>query len=65
MFLLLTNRLHTKFSKGEKVLINFDKVISVRDGTEGAYLCLESDSFREFLCYESQEEISLLLDGRK
>ncbi len=61
MFLQLTNRFGHNMSEGEKVTINFDKVVSIRSGNKGANLDLADDRLRQFLCFETQEEILQML----
>lgn len=63
MFLKLTNRLGHRLEDGEKVAINFDKVLSIRGGRGGANLKIQDDSFCEFLCYETVDEILAMLAG--
>ena len=63
MFILLTNRFHTKWAEGEKVLINADNIVSIRGGAKGTYLQLQAEILPEFLAKESLEEICQLLAG--
>lgn len=63
MFLKLTNRFGHRMADGEKIAINFDRVISIRSGSGGANLELDGDRMLQFLCYETLDEILALLAG--
>lgn len=59
MFIKLTCRFGFRGMEGKKFLINFDKVVSVKEDPKGAVLEMETDKsdFRQFLSVETQDEI--------